>query len=136
MNYIWALLIATIFVAWPMLGRATGANGSWIGTLVMSGTFAATLALSATKVWTTPSPDTTVITKLVVAGLANGWAVWMYARVASHPDTNVVGFVVAVTILMTMVSAVFGWLFFAQPITPKMALGLAMGVLTVWLVNS
>ena len=104
-----ATLIAAVFVAWPIVGRWTGAPAAWVNTMVGVGTLTGISILSGRNL--TERPVVVVIAILLFAGTANGVAVHFYGINATDPAASGAGFIVLVSVMMAVMAPILDWLF-------------------------
>ncbi len=129
-----AIFIATIFAAWPIVGRSTGMSGSWIAAIVMLGTAFSASLLTAKELFNTPFPAARPFIFLLVVSLINGLAVWLYAVKAADKNIPTIStFLVTVAILVMIIAPTLDWMLNGAVPTPKQFTGFVVAVGAVYL---
>ncbi len=106
-----AIVIAFGFVGWPIVGSYSRAHGSWIGMLAISSTALAFAGLSFRQLISVTPPNTKAIIMLLVAGVINGGAVYLYTDKIADTTVPTAAFVATVYILVSIVAPLLNWLF-------------------------
>jgi len=105
-----AIFIAFGFVGWTIIGSYSRACGSWIGTIVMLSTAAAVALLSSKQLINVVAPNGKAWILLLVAGVINGVAVYLYSNKIADITVPTAAFVVTVSILMVVIAPFLNWL--------------------------
>lgn len=128
-----ALVTAVGFGAWPILGRATGANQFWLVTLVMTPTIIITSWAFASGVATLPPTRTGLV--LIAAGIMNGISMIAASKIILGRHFEISTLFVIVNVTIVTMSALGGILLFKEAITPSKCIGLACAVAAAWLLS-
>jgi drug/metabolite transporter (DMT)-like permease len=100
-------LIALAFVTWPIVGKYSGADSGWVGTLASLGTLLV-VAVSSRRMLAVP-PRGRIILILLVAGIINGIGVYFYSMKTSDPQIQTAIFMVLTAIMMVIVIPIMDW---------------------------
>lgn len=128
-----ALITAAGFGAWPIIGRATGANQFWMVTLVMVPTIAITSWTFANGLAVLPPARTSLV--LVAAGIMNGISMIAASKIILGRHFEISSLFVIVNVTIVTMSALGGILLFKEAVTPSKCIGLACAVAAAWLLS-
>ncbi len=132
---LWAVFIALMFVGWPILGKYSGASGAWVSTLVVAGSLVTTAAFSFTQLTSGPNFTTKGLILLLLAGAANGFAVYVYSNKAVDPTVPTGAFMVLIFLLMVVFTPVMDYAFNGTTFSGRQWLGMFTAALAVYLLR-
>ena len=135
-HILWALGIASAFVIWPVLGKYSQASGAWVNTLVLVGTAIGGISLAFPNLRGHPTPTSTAVAWLLIAGLLNGAAVYFYAVKAVDPQVPTGAFIMTVIMSMVILTPVFNYLLNGDVLSVRQWFGLCAALLAIYLLAS
>jgi len=133
-NSILAFLIAIGFVGWGMLGKYSQANSGWVGTIAMTAT-AVIVAVLSTKNLQVGTPNIKIIAVLIIAGLINGIAAWLYSSKVTDPLISTAAFMASVFIFMVILAPAFDWLLNGVTPTINQIIGYSLAIVAIIFLN-
>lgn len=134
-NLLLATIIASGFVAWPIIGNYSGAGGGWISTVVGAGTAAVIVLLSMKELASSSPPALNEFLLLTIAGVLNGGMVYLYAIKTADKTTSPAIFMVTVSILMTICAPLFSWALSGAAPTGRQMAGFGLATVTIYLLR-
>jgi hypothetical protein len=130
MNFVtilWAAFIAGSYASWPILGKWSGAPGAWVGTIVVAATIIPVASLSAKSMAQVPIGAKAFFI-LLVAGIINGIAVYVYGMKSSSKDVPTNSFIMAVSILFFLWVPVIDWLVNRKVLVTRQMIGVMLAI--------
>jgi drug/metabolite transporter (DMT)-like permease len=127
-----AIVIAFGFVGWPIIGSYSRAHGSWIGMLAISSTALAFAGLSFRQLINVVPPNTKAIVLLLVAGIINGGAVYLYTAKIADTTVPTAAFVVIVSIFMVIVAPLLNWMLNSAVPSFQQGLGFLLAMAAIY----
>ena len=135
-HVLYAFGIGSASALWPIIGRYSGAPGTWINTVVIIGSAISGIALAYPSMREQPLPSMNAIWVLLFAGLVNGAAVYYYSVKAADPHVPMNAFIVTTIVMMIVMTLAFNFLLNGVVPSVKQGLGLTFAVLAVILLAS
>lgn len=132
---LWAAFIALAYALWPILGKWSNASGYWVNTLVVGASFLPVALLSANQLIKTPINGSKAIVLLVLAGLMNGFAVYVYGMKATDKTVPTGAFVMTVSILFFVVAPIIDWKLNGTTLSTKQMFGVCMAGVAVYMLK-
>jgi len=120
-------------VAWPVLGKYSGASGAWITIVILVGSAIGGIGPAFPETRGQVMPTTTAFGWLLLAGLVNGVAVYFYAVKAADPQVPTGPFIMTLIVLMVMLTPLFNYLLNGDVLSVRQWLGLGMALLAIFL---
>ncbi len=133
LSFALALFIATGFVSWTIIASYSKVAGGWVGVIVAAATSVMLGLCSTREIMNTPPPSGKALQILVVAGLVNGLAVYLYAQRIANP--NVTTFVVTVSVLMVVCTPAIDWLINGNGLTGRQMIGFTLAAASIYLIK-
>lgn len=114
------------FSAWPIIIKYTGVKGPWAAIMILVPAAVLSLILSARGgiEW----PDSRVMAFLVLAGILDSTALVCYITMLDGKH-SASGLMTANVILMTLFTALGGFIVMGEPVTKEKAAGLVLGLI-------
>lgn len=128
-----ALFISVGFAGWPIVGNFSKASGAWVGTIVLGTTGVVIALLSSRGLISNPLPSYKSIVYLVVAGVINGLACYVYSLTTVDKNIQIGLFVSLVSILMVVIAPLMSWLLNGEIISSKQIVGLFLACVSIYL---
>jgi len=128
-----AAFIALGFVSWVIVGSYSKASAGWVGTIVMGFTAIVVALLSGKQLMSGQLPGMKAITYLVIAGVINGIAVYLYSLKATSPLIPTGVFVVIVSVLMAVFAPCVDWILNSKILSLQQGVGVCFAVLSIYL---
>ncbi len=125
-NFAYALFIASAFVAWPILGKWSGAGGAWTSNVVIVASLITSVVFTYRQMAEEALPSWTAFVVLAVAGLINGLAVLMYSNRTATADAQTTIFMAVVMTLMVVLTPIANRLLNNEQITLTQGLGFVL----------
>jgi drug/metabolite transporter (DMT)-like permease len=124
-EYICIVLVALFWGCYPLVTRSTGVTGP-IVSLVM--TLSAATAIAAATVWrgVPLRPSAAEVGKLIIAGAMMGVGLLAFNAVANSRQIDASASIPIMDTLMLLATFVGAIVFFAEPVTTKKILGVAL----------
>ncbi|MFA5996226.1 MAG: hypothetical protein WC790_00675 [Candidatus Paceibacterota bacterium] len=135
-HVLYAFGIGSAYALWPIIGRYSGAPGTWINTVVVIGSAISAIALAYPSMKEQSLPNMNAIWILLFAGLINGAAVYFYSVKAADPHVPMNAFIITTIVIMVVMTLAFNFLLNGVVPSVKQGLGLAFAVLAVILLAS
>lgn len=129
-----AILIAVIFIGWPIIGKYSQASGAWVSTIVLLSTTLVAMLFSWRKL-TSSLPTTKAFAILTIAGVINGWAVYLYAQKATDPNVSTGTFVITIAVLSVLIAPVLDWGLNGSVPTAQKVAGFVCGAVAIYLLK-
>lgn len=133
-NMLWAFLIATAFVGWPIIGKYAGAGGQWVTTTVLVGSTLVGIGFSLPALRQQPLPSFTGFALMMIAGLVNGYAVYEYSLKTSDSAIPTGTFIAVMTIMMVVLGMASSAVLTHETVSLRQMGGVALAVLAIWLI--
>ena len=127
-----ALLIATAYSGWPIIGRFSGLTGGLVGVLACTGTLFAVSIMSAKEFSGLSAFTLKSILLMLVAGAINGTAVYFYSVKAADKTISTAAFIAIVCIFMVLVAPLQHWLLNGEVPTWRQVIGFGLAGLAVY----
>lgn len=121
------------FGAWPLVGRASGANQAWVTTIVMA-VSTIVIALAHTSRFT-ELPTQRALFALTLAGLFNGVSMITYGRLLIGTQFSLSIVIPTILLLMTLITVVGGIAFFGEQLTTSKTIGILLAGVATWLLS-
>ena len=128
-----AVIIAFGFASWPIVGGFSKASGAWVGTIVMSATAVAVVLFSTKNLVGFSALGYKSVMYLIVAGLINGLACYLYSVKVADKEIQLGLFVALVAIFVIIMTPCMDWAVNDTLITPKQIAGLCLASVSVYL---
>jgi drug/metabolite transporter (DMT)-like permease len=128
-----ALFIALVFVAWPIVGKFSGADSKWVGTMVSLGTLLAVASLSKNKLIVPPPIN--ILSFLFILGVANGIGVYDYTAKTSDPLIQPSIFIITTAILMVIIAPLLDWALNGAKFNAYQIAGFGTAIITIYLLS-
>ena len=111
--------------SYPLVLRSTGQGGAW-GSLILM--LAGTVPIAIAAAWQggIVKPPTAELTRLVIAGVMMGFGMLAFNAVANSRNLDASVSIPIVDTAMLLVTVVCAVLFFAEPITVRKGIGIAL----------
>jgi drug/metabolite transporter (DMT)-like permease len=124
-EYICIAVVALMWGGYPLMARASGVGGP-MGALVL--TLTALLPIGAATIWQGGAvrPDMAAMLKLSIAGLMMGMGLVAFNAVANSRNMDASVSIPIIDTTMLIVTVIGAILFFAEPLTARKAIGIAM----------
>ncbi len=133
---LWAAGIAATFVAWPVIGKYSGASGAWIGIIVVAGSLVTTAIFGLKELTSGPMFTLKALVLLVMAGLLNGAAVYYYSVKATSTAIPTGVFIVTMSIMMVIFAPILDWLLNGNALSIRQCAGIAAAVVAIYLLQN
>jgi len=130
-----AVFISMGFTGWPIIGRYSGATGGWVGIIVLGATVITVGIFSAKEMASIPAPGLKAITLLVVAGIVNGIAFYLYSMTTTDSSVPTGVFVVTVSLLMVTVAPVLDYIFNEGTFSRNQVAGLGFAFIAILMLS-
>jgi len=130
-----ALFIAFGFVGWPIVGSYSRVCGGWVGTVVLTSTAITVAMFSFRQLNSIPVPNTKAMILLLVAGIINGLAVYLYSSKITDTNVPAAVFVVMVSILMVVVAPLLNWLLNDAVPNFQQTLGFGFAIVAIYFLS-
>lgn len=121
------------FGAWPLIGRASGANQAWVTTIVMV-ISTVVIALAHTSRFS-DIPTRNALLALTFAGLFNGVSMVTYGRLLMGTQFSLSIVIPTILLLMTLITVVGGIAFFDEQLTTSKTIGILFAGIATWLLS-
>ncbi|KXK08597.1 MAG: hypothetical protein UZ21_OP11001000587 [Microgenomates bacterium OLB22] len=128
-----AVLIATAFVGWPIVGKYAQANGAT--TVAVVSTVASIMILLFARTRLDFDLGVKGIGLLVLAGVLNGIAVYTYGYICGKPETPTGAFIVLVSLCMVVSAPLLDWAFNGTVPTLQKFAGFGMAASAIYLLG-
>jgi drug/metabolite transporter (DMT)-like permease len=133
-EYFGILVVAVFWGGYPLITRGVGIGGP-LGALALSIVSLSTIAVATlwtgVEAWPTPSE----LARLAIAGLMMGIGLLAFNAVAASRNVDASVSIPIMDTAMLVVSVVAAVIFFAEPITLRKALGLALLVAGIFVLR-
>jgi drug/metabolite transporter (DMT)-like permease len=133
-NIWWAFFAALAFVAWPTIGKYSGASGQWVSSVVLIASTVVGVAFAYPEMRHQPFPSAKGFGLMLVASLINGYAVYMYSMKTADPMVQTGTFMCIVMVMMVVLGFAASAILTDQTVTPRQLGGVAVAVLAIWLI--
>mgnify|MGYP000918095625 FL=1 len=133
---LWAAFIALAYALWPILGKWSNASGQWVNTLVVGASFLPVAALSANQMIKAPLTSPKAFVLLVLAGIMNGFAVYVYGMKATDEKVPTGAFVMTVSIMFFVVAPIIDWIMNGTTLSAKQMFGVGMAGVAIYMLKS
>jgi drug/metabolite transporter (DMT)-like permease len=122
---IYITIVALFWGSYPLVARASGIGGP-LGALVL--TLAALVPIGTAAIWygAIPRPPTLDLLRLMVAGVMMGIGLVAFNALANSKQLDASISIPIVDTAMLVISVIGAVLFFAEPITAKKLIGIAL----------
>jgi len=135
-HVLYAFGIGSAYALWPIIGRYSGAPGTWINTVVLVGSAVSGIALAYPSMKEQSLPGMHAVWILLFAGLVNGAAVYFYSVKAADPHVPMNAFIITTIVMMVVMTLAFNFLLNGVMPSVRQGFGLAFAVLAVILLAS
>jgi len=132
---LWAALIAASYIAWPLLGKWSGATATWVSCLVTAGTLIGTFTLNANRLIKEPVCSLRAITIVLIAGVVNGVAVYFYSYKVNDQTVPAGVFLMTVYIFMVVYAPTLDWLLNGTTLSARQFCGLGVALVAIYLLR-
>ncbi|MGH8176736.1 MAG: EamA family transporter [Steroidobacter sp.] len=124
-EYICIAVVAVFWGGYPLLTRSTGVTGP-IVSLIMTLTAGLVIAIATTWQGAVLRPSAGEVVKLSIAGAMMGVGLLAFNAVANSRQIDASVSIPIMDTLMLLTTVVGAIMFFAEPVTPKKLIGLAL----------
>ena len=133
-NILHSVLISMGFVGWGMIGKYSQAQSCWVSILVTVTTICTLLVIYSTSLSSNP-PSVKAVAILAIAGLVNGFSVWLYTARVTDPamsEVQTAAFIATVYVIMIMMTPVLNLLINRVIPTSDHAIGYSLALGAVY----
>lgn len=133
---LWATFIAAAYAIWPILGKWSGASGQWVTTTVVASSVIPVIALSASSMAKSPINNWKAFVLLTIAGIINGFAVYIYGMKATDEKVPTGIFIMTVATMTFVLSPLFAWGLNGETLSTRQLFGILTAGIAVYLLKS
>jgi drug/metabolite transporter (DMT)-like permease len=125
LEIIYIAIVAIFWGSYPLLARASGVSGA-VGALIL--TLSALIPIGTAVVWQVgaPRPAAPDLIRLIVAGVMMGIGLVAFNALANSKQMDASISIPVVDTAMLIVSVAGAVMFFAEPVTAKKLIGIAL----------
>lgn len=130
-----AVFIAFGFVSWPIIGSYSRVCGGWVGTVVIISTAITVAMFSLRQLSNISVPNSKAMILLIIAGIINGLAVYIYSSKVADVTVPTAEFVVIVSIFMVVIAPLLNWLLNSAVPNFYQTLGFAFAIAAIYFLS-
>lgn len=130
------LFIALAYNAWGFLGKYLGVSGAWLSFVVFAGTFLGATLPGMLALSRSPMPSIRSLVFMLVAGGANGAAVYLAANKMVDPSVPSAVFFMTLLIITIAIAPFMSWVMHGDVLNAKQWAGVALAIFAIYLLQA